>query len=89
MEQVEKLQTPWSERTMLSARTYLGMHMKSSHTALQPWTMSSRPTCRYDRCALVLVMPARPRFAISGILAGGIPGFGIAFSLLGTPRFIL
>ena len=23
-------------------------------------------------------MPARPRFAISGILAGGIPGFGIA-----------
>ena len=32
-----------------------------------------------DRCALVLVMPARLRDAISGILAGGIPGFGTAF----------
>ena len=37
------------------------------------------------RCALVLVMPARLRDAISGILAGGIPGFGIAtFCLLST-----
>ena len=36
--------------------------------------------------ALVLVMPARLRDAISGILAGGIPGFGTATFLLGTSR---
>ena len=48
----------------------------------------TRMAYRYGRCALVLVMPARPRFAISGILAGGIPGFGIATFLLGTSRFI-
>ena len=36
-----------------------------------------------------IIMPARPRFAISGILAGGIPGFCIAIFLLGTLRFIL
>ena len=31
-------------------------------------------------------MPARLRDAISGILAGGIPGFGTATFLLGTSR---
>ena len=31
----------------------------------------TRPVYRRGRCALVLVMPARPRIAISGILAGG------------------
>ena len=41
---------------------------------------------RGDRCALVLVMPTRLRDAISGILAGGIPGFGTATFLLGTSR---
>ena len=48
----------------------------------------TRPAYRCDRCALVLVMPARPRSAISGILAGGIPGFCIATFLLGTCRSI-
>ena len=38
----------------------------------------TRPAYRCDRCALVLVMPVRPRFAISGILAGRILGFCIA-----------
>ena len=38
------------------------------------------------RCALVLIMPARLRDAISGILAGGIPGFGTSTFLLGTSR---
>ena len=41
---------------------------------------------RDDRCASVLVMPARLRDAISGILAGGIPGFGTTTFLLGTSR---
>ena len=41
---------------------------------------------RGDRCASVLVMPARLRDAISGILAGGIPGFGTTTFLLGTSR---
>ena len=39
---------------------------------------------RGDRYASVLIMPARLRDPISGILAGGIPGFGTATFLLGT-----
>ena len=41
---------------------------------------------RGDRYASVLIMPARLRDAISGILAGGIPGFGTATFLFGTLR---
>ena len=41
---------------------------------------------RCDRCALVRVMPVWLRDVISGILAGGIPGFGITTFLLGTSR---
>ena len=42
----------------------------------------TRPAYRLGRYASVLVMPARPHNAISGILAGGILGFGIATFLL-------
>ena len=42
----------------------------------------TRPAYRRGRYALVLVMPARPHNAISGILAGRILGFGIATFLL-------
>ena len=41
-----------------------------SHCRFTP-IFFTRPAYRRDRCALVLVMPARPRIAISGILAGG------------------
>ena len=45
----------------------------------------TRPAYRRGRCALVPVMPARPHNAISGILAGRIPGFGIVTFLLWHP----
>ena len=45
----------------------------------------TRPAYRCGRCALVPVMPARPHNAISGILAGRIPGFGIVTFLLWHP----
>ena len=46
--------------------------------SVHPHIFSHSSAYRGDRCALVLVMPARLRDAISGILAGGIPGFGTA-----------
>ena len=52
-----------------------------SHCRFTP-IFFTRLAYRRGRCALVLVMPARPRIAISGILAGGILGFGIATFLL-------
>ena len=45
-------------------------------TFVSPPRFSHSSAYRDDRYALVLVMPARLRDAISGILAGGIPGFG-------------
>ena len=53
---------------------------------VHPYIFSHSSAYRGDRCALVLVMPARLRDAISGILAGGILGFGTATFLLGTSR---
>ena len=54
--------------------------------SFHPHIFSHSSAYRGDRCALVLVMPVRLRDAISGILAGGIPGFGTATFLLGTSR---
>ena len=53
---------------------------------VSPLRLSHCSAYRGDRYASVLVMPERLRDAISGILAGGIPGFDIATFLLGTPR---
>ena len=94
--------TPWNfyddrqsthERTLRGGRTLL---LSRFHSVCLTFVSRSfhphlftRPAYRCDRCALVPIMPARPRFAISGILAGGIPGFCIATFLLGTFRFIL
>ena len=55
-------------------------------TLVSPPRFSHGSAYRGDRCASVLVMPARLRDAISGILAGGIPGFGTTTFLLGTSR---
>ena len=55
-------------------------------TLVSPPRFSHSSAYRGDRCASVLVMPARLRDAISGILAGGIPGFGTTTFLLGTSR---
>ena len=54
--------------------------------SVHPHIFSHSSAYRGDRCALVLVMPARLRDVISGILAGGILGFGTATFLLGTSR---
>ena len=51
-----------------------------------PYFFSLCSAYRGDRYASVLIMPARLRDAISGILAGGIPGFGTATFLFGTLR---
>ena len=58
-------------------------------TLVSPPRFSHSSVYRDDRYALVLVMPARLRDAISGILPGGIPGFGttiFCLFLLGTSR---
>ena len=58
--------------------------LTSVSLSFHPHFFSQCSAYRGVRCALVLVMPARLRDAISGILAGGIPGFGITTFLLGT-----
>ena len=60
--------------------------LTSVSLSFHPHFFSHSSAYRGVRCALVLVMPARLRDAISGILAGGIPGFGTATFLLGTLR---
>ena len=80
------------ERTLRGGRTLLlSFSLCMSHFRFTVVSHSSfhSPSISIRSMWMVLVMPARPRFAISGILAGGIPGFGIATFLLGTSRFIL
>ena len=71
---------------MLLLISFHSVCLTSVSLSFHPRFFSHSSAYRGDRCALVLVMPARLRDAISGILAGGIPGFGTTTFLLGTSR---
>ena len=63
------------ERTLRGGRLCRDFLFSLGMSHLRFTLFFTRPACRRGRSALVLVMPARPHNAISGILAGGDPGF--------------